>query len=170
MPLVRVLPIAASTLILAYTLSASALDSRDLTTLLDTKISNECNLEGAVLRDEQLAGAQLKGANLNKADLRGANLRGADLTGASLTDANLSQTALRGAKLRRATLLGVDLTETQLIGADLREADLRHLDIDIAFEFVELIGVQLDGARFKNGVRCAGFPSKGGWCCKAAKD
>ncbi len=170
MPLVRALPIAASTLILAYALSASAFDSQHLTTLLDTKICNECDLESAVLRDEQLAGAQLKGANLNKADLRGANLRGADLTGASLTDANLSHTDLRGAKLRRATLLGVDLTETQLIGADLREADLRHLDIDIVFEFVELIGVQLEGARFKHGVRCAGFPAKGGWGCKAAKD
>ena len=170
MPLVRVLPIAASSLILAYTLFASAFDSQDLTTLLDTKICNECNLESAVLRDQQLEGAQLKGANLNKADLRGANLRGADLTGASLTQAKLSHTDLRGAKLRRATLMGVDLTETRLIGADLREADLRHLDIDIAFEFVELIGVQLEGARFKNGVRCAGFPTKGGWGCKAAKD
>lgn len=167
MPLVRVLPIAAGSLILAYTLSASAFDSQDLRALLDTKICNGCDLESADLRDQQLAGSQLQGANLNRADLRGANLRGADLTGASLTQAKLSDTDLRGAKLRRATLIGVDLTETHLLGADLREADLRHLDIDIAFEFVELIGVQLDGARFKNGVRCAGFPTKGGWGCKA---
>ncbi len=72
--------------------------------------------------------------------------------------------------LRGAILTGVDLTETHLTGADLRDADLRHLDIDIAFEFVELIGVQLNGARFKNGVRCAGFPAKGGWGCESAKD
>jgi uncharacterized protein YjbI with pentapeptide repeats len=164
------LPITVSILIVAHALSASAFDAQHLTTLLDTKICNECNLESAILRDEQLDGAELKGANLNKADLRGANLRGADLTGASLTQAKLSDTDLRGAKLRRATLMGVDLTETHLIGADLREVDLRHLDIDIAFEFVELIGVQLDGARFKHGVRCAGFPTKGGWGCKAAID
>lgn len=170
MPLVRVWPIAASTLMLAYSLSTSAFDAQDLTTLLDTKICNECNLERAVLRDQQLAGAQLKAADLNRADLRGANLRGANLTEASLRRAKLGHTDLRGAKLRRATLIGVDLTETHLIGADLREADLRHLDIDIAFEFVELIGVQLDGARFKNGVRCAGFPTKGGWGCKTAVD
>jgi uncharacterized protein YjbI with pentapeptide repeats len=170
MLLVRVLPIAASTLIIVYTLSASAFDSQDLTTLLATKICNECNLEDAVLRDQQLAGAQLRGANLNRADLRAANLRGADLTGASLTQAKLSHTDLRGAKLRGAILIGVDLNETRLIGADLRGADLRHLDIDIAFEFVELIGVRLDGAKFKNGVRCAGFPTRGGWGCKAADD
>lgn len=140
-------------------------DQNDLRSLLDTKVCNGCDLEGADLHGKALEGAKLRWSNLKDADLRSANLNGADLTGASLERARLGNANLQGAKLEGARMLGVDLSEVRLIGADLRWADLRHLDVDLAFEFVELIGVQLEGARFKDGVRCAGFPPKGGWGC-----
>ncbi|MFQ5754717.1 MAG: pentapeptide repeat-containing protein [Acidiferrobacterales bacterium] len=140
-------------------------DQADLKSLLDTKICNGCDLQGADLRNKALEGAQLKWSNLNDADLQGVKLNGGDLTGATLERARLANANFQGAKLQGARLLGVDLSEVKLIGADLRWADLRHLDVDLAFEFVELIGVQLEGARFKDGVRCGGFPPKGGWGC-----
>ncbi len=142
-----------------------AFDQDDVDSLLNTKVCNGCDLRATDLRGKALQGAQLRWSNLNDADLRGANLNSADLTGASLERAKLSNTNLQGASLEGARLLGVDLSEVRLIGADLRWADLRHLDVDAAFEFVELIGVQLEGARFKNGVRCGSFPAKGGWGC-----
>ncbi|MFQ6021528.1 MAG: pentapeptide repeat-containing protein [Acidiferrobacterales bacterium] len=158
---------ALATLVLDLATSAPSLafDENDLKSLLDTKVCNGCDLEGADLRGRALEGAKLRWSNLKDADLRGANLNGADMTGASLEHAKLSNANFQGAKLEGARLLGVDLSEVRLIGADLRWADLRHLDVDLAFEFVELIGVQLEGARFKHGVRCAGFPAKGGWGC-----
>lgn len=147
------------------TAPAVAFEQAELDRLLKTKHCNGCNLEGADLRGKALQGAELRWVMLDRADLRGANLKGADLTGASLQGARLDRANLQGVRLEGARLLGVDLSEVKLIGADLRWADLRHLDVDVAFEFVELIGVQLEGARFKDGVRCGGFPPKGGWGC-----
>jgi len=54
-----------------------------------------------------------------------------------------------------------------LAGADMRDTDMRHMDIDLALEFLDLTGVLLEGARFKNGERCSGLPAKGGWGCAA---
>lgn len=145
--------------------STQAFEAADLQALLDTKVCNGCDLAGADLRSKQLEGARLKWTDLSRADLRGANLSGADLTGAVLERAKLDGANLQGAKLEGAHLFGVDLSDVRLIGADLRWVDLTHLDVDLAFEFVELIGVRLEGARFKDGVRCTGFPAKGGWGC-----
>ncbi|MFQ5935908.1 MAG: pentapeptide repeat-containing protein [Acidiferrobacterales bacterium] len=155
-----------ATLLALISAPVSAVNQRHLNALLASHVCNGCNLTKADLRGKQLRGVKLRWAVLDNADLRGTDLSGADLTGASLKDAQLANTNLQGAKLEGADLRGVDLTEVTLIGADLRWADLRHLDVDLAFEFVELIGVRLEGARFKHGVRCAGFPAKGGWGCK----
>jgi len=161
----RMLTATAFVLASLFMAPAVAFDPAELDRLLKTKHCNGCNLEGVDLRGKALQGAELRWVMLDRADLRGANLKGADLTGASLQGARLERANLQGARLEGARLLGVDLSEVKLIGADLRWADLRHLDVDVDFEFVELIGVQLEGARFKDGVRCGGFPPKGGWGC-----
>lgn len=103
---------------------------------------------------------------LLNSDLSGLNLSGVDLSGAVLDGSNLNQTNLRGANLQGASLLDIELSETALSGADLRNADLSDLDIDQVFEDVEIIGTQLEGARFKDGVICGPAPDKGGWGCQ----
>ena len=104
--------------------------------------------------------------DLRNADFSGQNLQGANLTGANLSGADLTRTNLRGANLKNATLLGVKLSETALSGADLRNADLSDIDIDQVFEYIEIIGAQFEGARFKHGVVCGPPPKKGGWGCQ----
>jgi uncharacterized protein YjbI with pentapeptide repeats len=106
-------------------------------------------------------GCDLHGANLAGADLSGVNLEAADLSGA-----NLEATNLRGANLSRAILLKARIIDTKLSGANLRMADLSDLDIDQAFESLEIIGAQLEGARFADGVICGPAPNKGGWGCQ----
>lgn len=108
------------------------------------------------------------GCDLSGLDLSGLNLSRADLSYARLAGANLSGTSLRGARLSHADLRGSLLIDTRLAGADLREADLRDLDIDEAFESMEIIGTRLEGARFKDGVVCGKAPEKGGWGCQHA--
>jgi len=106
-------------------------------------------------------GCDLHGANLEGKDLSGVNLEAADLSGA-----NLEATNLRGANLSRAILLKARIINTKLSGANLRMADLSDLDIDQAFESLEIIGTQLEGARFADGVVCGPPPNKGGWGCQ----
>ena len=106
------------------------------------------------------------GCNLSSANLSGLDLSGVNLTGADLSNARLEATNLTGANLSQSTLLGVDLTQTKLIGSNLRGANLTDVDIDSAFEFIDLTAVQLEGARFKFGVVCGPFPQKGGWGCQ----
>jgi len=66
-----------------------------------------------------------------------------------------------------ADLRGVALHAVNITGADLREADLRHLDADMDLEFVTLVGVRMEGARFNDGVICGPMPEKGGFGCAA---
>ena len=106
-------------------------------------------------------GCDLHGADLGGLDLSGVNLSAADLTGANLTATNL-----RGADLSRTILLHARIIDTRLSGANLRMANLSDLDIDQAFESLEIIGTQLEGARFKDGVICGPPPNKGGWGCQ----
>jgi uncharacterized protein YjbI with pentapeptide repeats len=106
-------------------------------------------------------GCDLRGIDLSNEKLIGANLAGADLSGAQLENTNL-----RGANLQGATLLKLDLSETRLAGANLKHANLSDQDIDVTFEYVEIIGTQLEGARFKYGVVCGALPDKGGWGCQ----
>lgn len=128
---------------------------------------------GAAFGAEPQHVAQLKetgecpGCDLRGAELSGLNLDGAVLSGADLRNAELSGTTLRGASLNGADLRGVPLHDVNIVGADLRGADLRHLDADIDLEFVTLIGVRMEGVRFKNGVVCGKMPEKGGWGCEA---
>jgi len=124
----------------------------------------EPNITAAVkqLRETgQCPACILRGANLAGMDLSGANLAGADISGA-----NLTQTNLRGANLQGATMLGLALSETMLSGANLKNADMSDLDIDEVFEYVEIIGTQFEGARFKDNVVCGPAPFKGGWGCQ----
>ena len=115
-----------------------------------------------LLETGQCPVCDLRNADLSNQALIGANLAGADLSGAQLKNTNL-----RGANLQGATLLKLDLTETYLAGANLKYADLSDQDIDLTFEYVEIIGTQLEGARFKYGVTCGASPDKGGWGCQA---
>jgi uncharacterized protein YjbI with pentapeptide repeats len=106
------------------------------------------------------------GCNLRGADLAHQNLAGANLEFADLTAANLTETNLRGANLSHAILLNATLIDTKLSGANLTNADLSDLDIDESFESMEIIGTQLEGASFKDGVICGPAPDKGGWGCQ----
>ena len=63
-------------------------------------------------------------------------------------------------------MLRLKLGDTALSGANLKNADLSDLDIDAVFEYVEIIGTQFEGARFKDGVVCGPPPTKGGWGCQ----
>ena len=117
-----------------------------LSQLLENGQCPNCDLRGV-----DFSFRQLTGVNLNSADLRGSNLTG---------------TNLRGANLQNANLLGVILIDTKLAGANLKNANLSDLDIDEVFESIEIIGTQLEGARFLHGVICGPPPRKGGWGCE----
>lgn len=146
---------------------ALSFDENDLKSLLDTKVCIGCDLRRVDLRSAKLTGVDLKWSRLQQADLRDAELDGATLIGANLEKAKLEGASLRGARLEGARLWGVDLAAIRLTGADLRWADITHFDIDVDLEHVELVGVKLDGAWFKNDVRCGGSPERGGWGCAA---
>ena len=108
-------------------------------------------LEGADLRELELAKidlseARLAGAALAGADLSGAYLEGATLGGASLERAILVKAKLGGADLRRAQLGGADLSGASLGGADLTLAELRAATLDKA----NLEGASLAGADLKD--------------------
>lgn len=106
------------------------------------------------------------GCQLQNSNLSGMDLSGVDLSGAILNGSKLYQTNLRGANLQRASLLNVSFSETALSGANLRNADLSDTDIDEVFEYLEIIGTQFEGARFKYGIICGPAPAKGGWGCQ----
>ena len=145
-----------------------AYDTGDLAQLQASGGCNGCDLTAADLRRKKLVNASLRWSDLRGADLRGSELERADLSGARLENARLEGANLRGAVLQGARMRGVNLSRVRLSGADLRWADLSHLDVDLDLEFVDLVGVLLEGALFKHGVRCAALPAKGGWGCAAA--
>ncbi len=118
-------------------------------------VPEAAQLDGLVLRGEDLAGIRLAGASLCEADLEGAVLREAVLDGASVVAANL-----RGADLRGASLVGVRAERVVLDkvdgrGCDLREAHLGNASL-VAARLVEadLTGAQLDRADLQ-GARLA---------------
>lgn len=123
-------------------------------------------VSGGAAKTQLLNTLHCPACNLQKTDLSGLNLQGANLEGADLSGANLTGTNLRGANLRDATLLSITLSETALSGADLRNADMSDMDIDMVFEYIEIIGTQFEGARFKDGIVCGPAPKKGGWGCQ----
>jgi len=141
--------------------------------LVQTVTANELNsISNIVLKGKEARAQLIKTLKCPKCDLRGVDLsslklEAANLAGADLSGANLTGTNLRRANLQGARLLKVDLTETSLAAANLKYADLSDLDIDVAFEFVEIIATQLEGARFKYGIVCGGPPKRGGWGCAA---
>ena len=96
----------------------------------------------------------------------GLKLDGANLSGADLSNAKLMNASMIGANLNGANLFGVNLYSTNIMGVDLRDANLSHLDADIDLEFITLAGVRLEGALFKDGFVCGGFPVKGGFGCQ----
>jgi len=154
-------------LLCSFSLQVAAFEQADLARLLDNGRCDRCDLSNSDLSGRQLANASLAGSNLGGANLSNSNLRYANLLDADLTQAKLDGADLSAARLRGARLYGVDLSETRLTGSDMRDTDMSHMDIDLALEFLDLTGVLLEGARFKNGVRCAGLPEKGGWGCAA---
>ena len=145
-----------------------AADPVDLRKLLDTGVCNGCNLQGADLTGLKLTGAKLRWSDLRGANLTRIDLDRADLTGADLSGATMSKSSFRASVLEGANLYGVALYEMRLVGSDLRWSNLSHLDVDLDLEFVDLVGVLLEGSRFKNNIRCARLPEKGGWGCAAS--
>lgn len=139
----------------------------DIDQLISTRNCIGCDLRGSDLSGQQWSGVNLKWSNLSGTKLDGANFSGANLLGVDFSDASLKNTIFKGAIMEGAILVGTDLTTTQLAGADLRWANISHLDADIDLEFIDLIGVNLFGAIFKNEIRCGKAPDKGGWGCAA---
>lgn len=97
--------------------------------LREAQLAN-ADLSGACLLGADLSGAVLTGARLERADLRGCRLRSVDLRGAFMTHADLRQGDLRDAWLHRCDLRNADLRNTDLRGAlfwqtSLTDADLR---------------------------------------------
>lgn len=125
-------------------------------------------LSGQSALQKLLTSGKCHGCDLRYADLSNRQLMGASLVDANLTGAKLDNTNLRGADLRGATLRDVTLTSTKLAGAKLQRADLSDTNIDQAFEYVEITGTRLEGARFKYGVVCGPPPTRGGWGCQHA--
>ncbi len=123
-------------------------------------------LKGLAAKDQLLNTGNCPTCDLSGVDLSGHDLKGANLAGANLSGANLRNTSLRGANLQGAAMLRLNLSDTPLAGANLKDADMSDLDIDMVFEYVEIIGTQLEGARFKYGVVCGPPPNKGGWGCQ----
>lgn len=148
-----------------FTEKVIAADPIHLRQLLNTGVCNGCNLQGADLTGRQLAGAKLRWSDLRGANLTRINLDRADLTGADLSGARMSESSISGSILEGANLYGVALHEVRLAGSDLRWSNLSHLDVDLDLEFVDLLGVLLEGSQFKNNIRCARLPEKGGWGC-----
>jgi hypothetical protein len=119
-------------------------------------------LDGADLRDSELAGASFYNAQMERVDLTGgiwmqgvnfgaAQMQGADLTGAKLLGADLRYAQLQGASLGFADLQGA-----QLGGADLEGADLSRTRLHGA----SLAGAVLRGADLRGaGVWMTGPPS-----------
>lgn len=124
------------------------------------------DLSGGAAKAQLLETLKCPACDLSETDLSGQNLQGANLAGANLSGANLNGTNLRGANLENATMLRLELSETALSGANLKNADLSDIDIDKVFEYVEIIGTQFEGARFKGGLVCGPAPKKGGWGCQ----
>ena len=152
-------------------LSSCAIQAEgELERLLKTLSCESCDLSGQNLRGKDLTGASLRNSRLVGTDLRDTIIDRADLTGVDLRDAKVGNTSAIGTRFRQADLRGVRLDQMSLLGADLRETNLTHLEVDFDLEFVDLVGVQLEGARFKHGVTCGPFPPKGGWGCSAIRE
>lgn len=118
------------------------------------------NLKGAYLMGATLTDANLWDANLADADLVEANLSGANLTNSNLECANLQVANLQGADLGIARLEGANLQVANLQGADLRYANLGGANMQFAnlegaaLEGVNLQGACLNGAHLQNAFVC----------------
>jgi uncharacterized protein YjbI with pentapeptide repeats len=144
--------------------NANLLDARFDIHLMDDGTIILTNLDGAVLRNTQLAGSYLAGATLAGADLSGSNFstRGsgpvvfadqrqvdgqqitlqAELAGANLSGANLQSANLQDANLQRTNLSGANFKLANLTGADLSQTSLVGTDLRAA----NLKGATLEGA------------------------
>jgi len=146
------------------TLPEHVLQNRDQ--LLLTGHCEKGDLRHASFRNQDLKQVHLHGADLRETNFTGAHLEGADLSASDLRNARFDQAVLMGANLRGADLRGVNLIDVRLTGADLRDTDMSDVSSDDELDLMDLVGVRLDGARFKDGVTCGGFPKKGGWGCQ----
>jgi|GEM_PF-1715855 len=146
------------------TLPATVLNNKSH--LLSTGHCEGCDLRQATFSGLDLKQVHLHGADLSDARFTDAHLEGADLSGTNLQNANFDGASMIGANLRGADLRGVNLIDVRLTGADLRDTDMTDISSDDELDLMDLVGVRLDGARFKDGVTCGGFPKKGGWGCQ----
>ena len=125
---------------------------------------NHINLSNLDLTGVNFAKSKLDGANFENSILNNAKLSYTDLRNANFTGAELFAVNLRGADLR-----GVNLIDVRLAGSDLRETDMSDIYSDEQLDLMELTGVRLNGAKFKDNVICSGFPPKEGWGCVIKK-
>ena len=116
---------------------------------------DKANLEGAILRDAQLADTFLRGANLRGADLTGANLKGAQLRGADLTGAIINNAEMAAIGLEGAILDGATIADSRfyLLGnepANLTNASLRGAEIArVNFSNACLTGADFTSAKIE---------------------
>ncbi len=82
------------------------------------------DLEGADLKNQNLARAILRGSNLKNADISLCRLNDADLENADLSGANLKKAILVGASLRDTIIQNADFLGTEFAGADMSGSKL----------------------------------------------
>ena len=86
----------------------------------------EVNLADTWLKYQSLKNTDLRGANLSRAYLRLADLQGADLSDANLQDATFDQARLEGANLSKTQLWRTSFFEAFLMRANVGEANVIH--------------------------------------------
>jgi len=133
--------------------------------ILTNKLCHKCQLANIDLSDLDLRGVDLSGSNLINANFENSNLSGANLSYTVLKNANMNNAKLFSINLRGSDLRGVNLIDVRLAGADLRDTNMTDIDSDDQLDLMELTGVRLEGARFKDNIVCGSYPPKGGWGC-----
>ncbi|MBU1192852.1 MAG: pentapeptide repeat-containing protein [Gammaproteobacteria bacterium] len=111
---------------------------------------SNCQMPGLVAEQANLQGAQMRNMDLAGARLVGATLIGADLAYSQLNLADLRRADLSNARMTGASLRGTDLRGTRLAGADLSYANLS----DARLEGLELSETRFDNAIWTDGRVC----------------
>lgn len=112
--------------------SHAQIETLDITTIIATNSCLVCNLEGIIIRGQNLSGVNFEGSNFQ---------------GAILEVGNFSDTNLMG-----SSLFSADLRGANFIGADLRAADLNFSEIDVCTNFLD---ADMTSAVWVDGCTCS---------------
>ena len=109
----------------------------------------EFNLRGIDLNNAYLNGAILKNGDLAGADFLGAHLQEADFTGSDFAGARFYGTFLNGAVLQHCNFRDVNFYDTKLNYADLSDSDMRSAEfLKCDLSNADLRTARLEGAVF----------------------